>query len=114
MRIEFLPWDDRLACVHLVYHVWGPVLKHPVDPYVAWALYFADPKLFVAHIGWIRDIVHRLAWGKPLRKEQRNFVKRALRLRPPAKFKELVLENYKKLQEEWKVLKEHLEEVVSR
>ncbi len=114
MRIRFLPWDDRLACIHLVYHVWGPALSHPTDPYVAWALYFADPKLFVVDLEEIKDIVHRLAWRKPLKREQRTFVRMALKLMPPTWFKERVLESYRKLQEKWGEVEKYLEEIVSR
>ncbi len=114
MHLTFLPWDDRLACMHLIYHVWGPVLNHPVDPYIAWALYFADPALLPTDFDEIREIVHRLAWGKPLKDAQRRLVERALRLKPPKEFKEVVMRNYKKLQQKWDKLEGYLKEVVSR
>ncbi len=114
MNIRFLPWDDRLATAHVLYHVWGPVEGgHPGDNTAEWALYFAAPDLAVS-TEKIREIVERIVWNEKLTPDQEVLVKRALRLVPPEPMRRAVMEAYEALQREFPAVIPALEEVVRR
>ncbi len=114
INITFLPWDDRLATVHVLYHVWGPVEGgHPGDHTAEWALYFAAPDLAVP-TEEIKKIVERIVWDEKLTPDQEALVKQALRLTPPEPMRRAAMEAYEALQREFSSIVPTLECVVRR
>ncbi len=114
MNLRFLPWDDRLATLHLLYHVWGPVLDgHPTESTAIWALYFAAPELAVDY-DVVKRAVQKIVWGKDLTEEEKRIVRAALRLKPPAWMREKALAVYERLPREFEGVKGALAEVVGR
>ncbi len=101
VRVEFREWDDRIALVHTVSHVLGPVSDgHPIDIYALWALFYARPTLFlnaVINIEAIDEIIVLLSEGGEIDKlrERYPYVFELVEsVKIPEKLREAVIRNY--------------------
>ncbi len=115
MKVVFLPWDDRLATLHLLYHVWGPILGgYPTDNTAVWALYFAAPNLVPTDADLLKDVVQKLTLRKHLTDEEKRLVDSTLVLKPPKILRDRAIMVYKKLKRQFKGISKDVREVVSK
>ncbi len=105
-RVHFLPFRNDLSALHIIDHVYGPLLSgYPAAQYIGWLVFFRDPELYdlvFNNLDLVERVLLKVARGEKLTSEEKKVVCASKKFFLGRNLRSFVEEAYEKFKEEWK------------
>ena len=105
-RVRFLPFRNDLSALHIIDHVYGPLLSgHPTDYFVHWLFFLRDPELYdmvFNNLSFVERTVVKVARGERLSPKEMILLRKARKFWIGDNIRRFVEEQYEAFKEEWK------------